>query len=270
MRVEGLFEPPNIEAFDLYDPRNKYGPFAVALVRWSSGERVEAWCIDGGCSMGDLPKIKGLDGRSRFTGPIISYHEPEDKSVVMAHVQGPSADDIFIIRQGYDGRCGIYDLNINPSGSYVDEEDRVIRQEALHHTQERDKLRIQLQTAVQETELSRLLLKTSMQYITRADAQIDRLLRELKDLERRGGVNNQKQFDLLTLGLGRVGFDKLPVVDQTELLEALERELYRALHPDRFIGLDRDTKALQTAATEIIQLKIAAIQRLKSDKKAHL
>ena len=263
IRVEGLFEPPTFEAFDLYHRGNRHSPFAVALVRWSSGERVKAWCIDGGCPESKLSEVKALDGRFRFTGPIISYHEPEDKGVVMAHVQDPSGHDVFIIREGFDDRCGIYDLHMNPFDSYIDTDDEAVRKEALHHTQERNELRIGLQAAVQEIDLLGLLLQSNIQDVAKAHAQIDRLERELNELKARGGVNDQKQLDLLILGLGGVGFEQLSVIDRRELLAAVEKELYRVLHPDRFTGLGRDTGALQTTVTMIIQQKIAAIERLK-------
>jgi hypothetical protein len=263
MRVEGPFEPPSLEAIDLYDPQSTFPTFAVALMRWSSGIRVRASCINGGCLQSYLPQVVGLDGRSRFTGPIISHRKPQDNRAIMAHVQNPDGSDVFIIRAGYKGRCGIYDIHLNPFG-YIDEEDKKAREEALHHTQERDTLKTDLEAASQRTVYLESLLSHQNREIDWSHEQIEILKQKIKELEAHGGVSDQSQFDLLVLGLGGIGFNQLPTIDQSDLLSLMEKELYRTFHPDRLNGLDRDTTALKLTATEIIQLKIAAIQRLKN------
>ncbi|HUD20335.1 MAG TPA: hypothetical protein VMR81_07875 [Patescibacteria group bacterium] len=263
MRIEGLFEPSAFEAFDLVDFGDSPFPLVIGLVRWPSGTRIKASCIEGGYPLAEISKVHDLDRTHRFTGPVISSQEPAEPGVVMAHVKYAPGTDVYIIKEGYDGKCGIYDVHVNPFG-YIDEEDAALRAEALNHMQERDTLQARLAKSKNDLEIARILLSGQEFDIEHNQKEIEDLTRRIAELELNGGIKDQTQVDLSVLGLRGVGFNELAGADQAELLSAIEKELYRSLHPDRFGGLGRDVSHLQDAATKIIQLKIAAIGRLRN------
>lgn len=270
VRITGFFEPECIEFIEIPPPQLEKTHPKTAYIRLPTGERIRAWCIQEAFPLDKLNSVVCLDGFTRFIGPYFSTVPPDDKTVVMGHLAKGRynfGSELYIIAPRYKDLCGLYDTKF--LGYSVDLEDEAERIEALHHQKERAQLQQELEDSEIERKFLRSGLSSQQSYIEELYEEMERLgdmLGNLMSPNTSGTFTTQYEMDLSVLGLTHTGFDNLDSTSKARIIMAMERELHRSLHPDLFNDPSVNTEQLQSVLTQIIQIKIDAIRRLKTRK----